>query len=86
MAMEYRYVSKNGKYKTRWRPGPVDAIMIAHRAKPPTKATVRISLVSILAFLHYNFCAFPRYSDRRTFSALGVVQNHRVSRRFGMTG
>jgi hypothetical protein len=34
MAMKYRYVSKNGKYKIRWRPGPVDAIMMAHRAKP----------------------------------------------------
>ena len=34
MAMKYRYVS-NGKYKTRWRPGPVDAIMMAHRANPP---------------------------------------------------
>ena len=33
MAMKYRYVS-NGKYKTRRRPGPVDAIMMAHRAKP----------------------------------------------------
>ena len=58
MAMKYRHVSKNGKYKTRWRPGPVDAIMMAHRAKPPTKATVRISLVSILAFLHNNFTHF----------------------------
>ena len=29
MAMKYRYVSKNGKYKTRWRPGPVDANMMA---------------------------------------------------------
>ena len=37
MAMKYRHVSKNGKYKTRWRPGPVDAIMMAHRAKPRNK-------------------------------------------------
>jgi hypothetical protein len=73
MAVKYRYVSKNGKYKTRWRPGPVDAIMMAHRAKPPTKVTVRISPVSILAFLHYNFCAFPRHSDLPTFSALGAT-------------
>ena len=34
MAMKYRYVS-NGKYKTRRRPGPVDAIMMAHRVNPP---------------------------------------------------
>jgi hypothetical protein len=33
MAMKYRYVSKNGKYKIRWRPGPIDAIMMAHRAQ-----------------------------------------------------
>ena len=32
MAMKYRYVS-NGKYKTRRRLGPVDAIMMAHRAQ-----------------------------------------------------